>query len=912
MADPTEAGFILPGLVGLRKPEHVWEESRYASKSTVFHFMRDRLIQQQWQSDREQQWRIEHEDQNLGSLARLPLEVRCQIYRACFPTECTETNLIWKTGSNLMSLIRTTHCIYNEIKPLLDRHAQSRVFNLVLSDNCIRFERKQLAVGFLTQQEIQFMSSETFLPLGIFARTLPRIRSLRLVMQLDSVVPPTGLVAVLQPFAMWVFSLIARAETLRYLMVDFLVNFNMDDDTLLKLESADMDIGQLIAILLGIKAATHCRKILKQALTSELQVVRFVVYQKPNGPDEPEKFIRSWRWNRPAHPSRSPEAIDQQNQSLLRKSPSPAAETVESRESPEHVPPPEVSVGKLPKENALPVESIEPRGSPEYSTPALVTPVESIERRKSSHYTPPAPISSVESVESQESPKYLLPPPTPPVQSVERRPSPRYSLHLPAPLLESIEPQASSQNSSSPSALPIKSIEPPASPRYSPPPLALSFEEVECQDPPKYPPVFVEPVESIEQRQPPIKDLPSAPSRRIKSAKPRESSQSSFHPSVSIELEGSIRTESQPTSKEPFWVDSDVESENDASDEMSVEESTHIVTPSLNSPASSPNPIIDETRHKPEDATIGIDSNKRLRRCLRATSKELSSPPKERQTPAKKRRREDRTHRRRRYGRYVVKRLLEEKVERGIAYMKVKWQGYHEETWEPRAQLNEDVPHMVMKFDRKRREETETAQAQARRARDRPRQMAKENGAVLLKESVPPGQTPATTVVKPKVQEDGLPLADQAPTIPTEEKRKAESKDASLETTQTQTPTPTSTPSRKPSRKPPFKDIKKPLPAMALYTQANRSAIALDLCNALGHPGLVEEAKVTTEGARRWLALGAETRAVWERLHAKRVAAYHVQMEAWRAGRRVPSLEEARGVVERRGVWGGVSVVDLT
>src|SRR5712672_267574 len=125
MAEPPELGSILPGL-------------HHAYKSTVFHLVRDRLIQQQWQSDREQQWRIEHEDQKLGSLVRLPLEVRCQIYRACFPAECTEPDQIWKIRPNLMSLMQTTRCIYNEIKPLLDRHAQSRVFNLVLSDNYVR------------------------------------------------------------------------------------------------------------------------------------------------------------------------------------------------------------------------------------------------------------------------------------------------------------------------------------------------------------------------------------------------------------------------------------------------------------------------------------------------------------------------------------------------------------------------------------------------------------------------------------------------------------------------------------------------------------------------------------------------------------------------------------------------------
>ena len=103
---------------------------------------------------------------------------------------------------------------------------------------------------------------------------------------------------------------------------------------------------------------------------------------------------------------------------------------------------------------------------------------------------------------------------------------------------------------------------------------------------------------------------------------------------------------------------------------------------------------------------------------------------------------------------------------------------------------------------------------------------------------------------------------------------------------------------------------KRPLTAFFLYMQANRPRIWEDLCKQLGNPEYVTQARISAEGTRRWLHLDEAERGAWERIHTKRVAIYHIQMEAFKAGKPIPSQDEARSLVESSTKQ--TAVVDLT
>ena len=92
--------------------------------------------------------------------------------------------------------------------------------------------------------------------------------------------------------------------------------------------------------------------------------------------------------------------------------------------------------------------------------------------------------------------------------------------------------------------------------------------------------------------------------------------------------------------------------------------------------------------------------------------------------------------------------------------------------------------------------------------------------------------------------------------------------------------------------------------------QANRPRIWDDLCKQLGNPELVTPAHISTEGTRRWVQMGNEEKGVWDRIYAKRLAIYHIQMEAFKAGKPIPSLDEARNLVESSTKQ--TALVDLT
>lgn len=685
---------ILPGLVEMRQEARPSAEmSPNSAKSTFFQAFRDRLIQQQWQSDREQQWRIDHEPQGLGTLARLPPEIRRQIYRACFPPEYVDVDV--KTSEHLrprgglVSLMRSTRCIYGEVKPTIEEHAQSRLFNLVLSNKGVRFEGKQLAIDFLTQDGLQNMTSETISPLGVFSRTKNRIRNLRLVIQIDSRATPPGLVLALEPFTMWVFSLLSRAKALQILLVEFHLSHIFPAETLAYDDGSEMSIERLIGILLGARAAAHCKTVMKEALTSELQVVRFVIRQKASTDHQQERMITSFRWSRPpSFQPHVPQPVEKQPEiSPMRgKAPSPIPQTESERDSAECSPArPQVGESQPPEVLSQSAESLEPPKS------------EALSPR-------PATVDSDSSAQAHSSQTFLK----------------RHRKH-----------------------------------------------------------------DTVLQ----------AHKRRRTDLGDRASSST---------------TESQAGSSRQISDTADQKSRS-ASVEMAVDE--------------------DE---------------------------------------------------------YVVQSLRDVRIKNGVSQIKVKWNGYDQMTWEPRATLMEDVPDMVRDFDK--------------------RHWKPPSSAIPSDTKAKVEHHTSTPTLQDKVEVEGL---NQHPQEPIETPRTAANRLNQWKAQQQGQPSAAAT---SPDRTRTFKYVsrapKRPLTAYFLYMQANRPSIWDDLCKKLGSPDLVKEKNIANEGTRRWLALETEQREAWERMHAKRVAIYHVQVEAYKAGKPVPSQEEARSLLESSGVQ--ASVVDLT
>lgn len=55
--------------------------------------------------------------------------------------------------------------------------------------------------------------------------------------------------------------------------------------------------------------------------------------------------------------------------------------------------------------------------------------------------------------------------------------------------------------------------------------------------------------------------------------------------------------------------------------------------------------------------------------------------------------------------RLIVEKLLRKKNDqKGGVLFEVKWKGFDQRTWEPRASLLEDLPQIVAQFERKSRE----------------------------------------------------------------------------------------------------------------------------------------------------------------------------------------------------------------
>ena len=805
------------------------------------------------------------------------------VYRTCFPPECMLDDLAAPSSrpkNSLLSLMRTTRCIYDEIKPLLERLAQTRLFNLVLSNKGVCFENRQLFVDFLTPHGLQKMTSETIPPLGVFARTLPRVCNLRLAIQIDPVTAPDGLVPALEPCAMWIFSLICRAEALRNLVVDFHLSHSFPADTIAIKDGSEMSIGRLMYTLLGAKTAAHCQTVLKQALTSELQVVRFVVQQKASDA-QAEKLIRSWRWCRP---SRADQAI-----------PAHAAAAF---------PPPVPTRTQTPPA----MQSVDPRSSPDYSPPPPATSVDNSSRE------PPERLW--EPVQAEASPEYSTPPPSRPDTTIPAKPL--------SPIVTSDETVSADfiafKETSNHSE---RSIEEPdtgdvnitttklnatafgKTPSSSPDPLIqkkknrakinmITIDSDSDSD------ILTQSTQTVQSSGISPKTTNKERERQQKFG--REDASQPFNPRSQIEIspESSV-TASTAYQPQPNLATghstNNVNGFTTTSDTMANAYGSVSKKPRRNMPPRTL-PVV---RNGVEEPDMEIDEvtnpnlriklkkmhalfpKEAVRLCYEALLRmkghyndacEYLVAEKSSQGSAEPLINEDED--REEDDEYVVERLIRVKNFKGVQRILVKWKGYDETTWEPRAQLLEDVPEMVRAFDEamglERRREAERAIFSAGL------QQFSYHGVIGL-----PGPGPRDAT--PNVE--GATFASP---------RKAKDKDhrGSLKAPEQSKRTPGSVASIKNPPRSSSQAPKRPSSAYLLYMKAHRPTIAADLCRTLGSPSLVQDARVSNEGTRRWLALEPSERARWERLHALRVAVYHVQMDAYKAGRAVPTPEEAR------------------
>jgi len=85
---------------------------------------------------------------------------------------------------------------------------------------------------------------------------------------------------------------------------------------------------------------------------------------------------------------------------------------------------------------------------------------------------------------------------------------------------------------------------------------------------------------------------------------------------------------------------------------------------------------------------------------------------------------------------------------------------------------------------------------------------------------------------------------------------------------------------------------KRALTPYFLYMQSARSQIAKELGDQ------AKPKEVADEGTRRWTAMPAADKAIWDSQYQKNLAAYRVKMAAYKAGQPVPSDEEAARLVE--------------
>jgi hypothetical protein len=740
-------------------------------ESTSFNALRDRLIQQQWQFDQQQQWRIGHEPQGLGDFSRLPLGIRCQIYVACFPSECIDVELVEASQQGplrdgLVSLMRSNRCIHDEVKPLIEKHMQSRLFNLVLSKQGVRFERNQYSVAFLTHEGLQRMTSTTIPSLDLFSRTRKNIRSLRLAIQIEPNRPaPTGLIPVLEPFVMWVFSLLATAETLQFMIVEFHLSHELVITELAHEDGSEVTVGELIRVLLGARAAAHCQRVMNEALTAELQVVRFVILQKDRDERQKERLLTSYRWNRPGQfQHTTPQHVSQQP-------------------VPQHVP------QDVPQDIPQDIHQDVPQHAFKFLHQQPVY-------QQLTHHSAAQISSQPASHHARHAPPLASLQPT--AQSADKR---REIIPANDQILQQVSSVGKRKGSSG----------------------SLQIEKVPSDVPSRSMQNMQKPLESQGYSAPPLM-IDSVPSQKTLNRRRTH------------DLKRGRKQERMPESHKKRKLD--------LGDQVSTPE---LLAFSSN-PAALPEipPILSRS-------TPG-QKNHNLRTAW------TEKPVKEEQ--------------------YDVQSLRDIRTKNGIPQMKVKWHGYDQMTWEPRARLMEDVPEMVRAFDRRQLRAVERG----------------------LRAKI--GQEP-TTSPQETGKAAGILIQSPPEVIDAPETATVRMNQWTAQQGQSSLPTSSAQEKVRHTRAP-----KRPLTAYFLYMQATRPSIWDDLCKLMGDSDLVTVACIAKEGIRRWLGLEKEERETWDRIYAKRVAIYHIQMEAWKAGRPIPTQDEARTLVESGNKQN--TIVDLT
>lgn len=764
--------------------------------STSFHAFRDRLIQQQWQFDQHQQWRTHHESPGLGDFRRLSSELRRQIYTACFPHECTDIELVEVSQrplrNGLVSLMRSNRSIQYEIRPLLEQHTKSRLFNLVLSKRGARFERTQSTVAFLTYEGLHKMTSETILPLDVFSRTRKSIRSLRLSIQIEpKVIPPAGLISVLEPFSMWIFSLLATAEALQFLLVEFHLSPELNTTEFDHDDGSETNVGELIGVLIGSKAALHCQRVMNVPLAAELQAVRFVVLQKDRNLSQPEKKITSFRWDRPGGHQPS---------------------------GPQHVPQvlPQVVQQNLPEDVPQELPQVVSQQSLGQMAREIIT--QSVRRASQSKH-------------QQQSSEFAHRPLS---QAVSRSASQHALYHGQDPQMPASKPAA--------------------------PPTAIR-----------------------------AKAKPADDQREI--ASPNEEPNPTRQADMLVGSPDPLQTEQGSTA---------VFSRSMVVGQELLKSAGHSTSPLV----PDPDPVRShlKRRHEQEMMPESHKRQKRLSEDHTATIRAAASPILALTTlqppiPSEQIAEQGdqkvitvRTDVAVRNEEYEVESLRGARTKKGIPQIRVKWHGYKQLTWEPRASLMEDVPQMVLIFEK---EQVRAQQMLSKGTKGAEKKAAKESTAEHTLQSMPQS---GTGVDIPAQNRSNMIDIPQAATL------RWKQWDAQYGQSQ---PAEKSIHHQIQQPQPP----KQPTTAYFLYMQANRPGVYQELCKTTGNPELVTQSSITEEGTRRWRTLGEEERGAWDRMYAKRVAIYHIQMEAYNVGKRIPLQDEARALVEKRNKQ--TSFVDL-
>ena len=953
-----------------------------------FYGLRDRLIQQQWQSDQEQRWRIKHESTRFGSFALLPLEIRSQIYEACFPAECIEVDLVQETGDRrlncgLVSLMRSSRCIHDEIKPLLEKHMQSRLFNLVLSKKGVRFERNQFVVDFLTHERLQSMKSDTIPSLGVFSRTRKSIRYLRLVIQIaPSTVPSPGMVAILEPFAMWVFSLLSTARALQFLLVEFHLSHEMATDQLTDGDDGSgKSIGKLIGFLLGNRTAKHCQRVMEVALASELQVVRVVILQKNMDEPEPGHKISSFRWNRSerdqqdAHKLSGQPAAQPASSSIPQALPQSIPQRVPQETAIQQPVPQQATPQQAVSEQAVSTESVFEQSATEQArsempVPEQPVPGKSVRKQLVQRAPHPLPWATVQSVERLEtssdlspaqgnsppltarvgeqhnSPEYSPPPPEVHKTALDhQQPIPEQSSHHVPQLISQHTPalthQSTAKRPETSSDLPpakgssqssaARAGDENSSPEYSPPPPQVIKNALGHRQP-----IPAQPIHHVPQ---PIGEPTPVPTIQPTAKRPESSSDlfSTKGNSPSSVAQDEEQGRSPEYSPPPPEVNKDILEHptkfsgirhTSKSPKKSAELPTTDPTPPANSPSQAVlrrnlEQDIPRPRQKKRKLDLGdrastteSQAGSSRKKAKRAASS--SKPP----SPAIEVASEKEE--------YVVKSLRDTRIKNGVAEIQVKWKGYGPDqmTWEPRTMLMEDVPDMVREFD-KRQSKAPKSGSKA----NSEHVSAKLSQEPTVKASAEALQESAETIrtATARMNQWASQQSQASQQLQALQKRQTEQqRQASLSASLTQKPklasqaSPSASLTPKPklaSQASPSASLtlkpklasqapKRPLTSYFLYMQANRPRIWDDLCKQLGNPELVTPAHISTEGTRRWVQMGNEEKGVWDRIYAKRLAIYHIQIAALKAGKPIPSQDEARSLVESSTKQS--AVVDLT